>query len=797
MATARMFAVVLLAAGAAWTSHRAWAAPPAGPGAAIPEGPAIANVDFERHVASLFGRLGCNSAACHGSFQGKGGFRLSLFGQSPDMDYAAIHDGRVDPDSPEESLLLVKPSGREKHGGGIRLRENSWEYDLVRRWIAGGARRTVGRGTVRRLGIEPSQPPLLAAGESLALRVRAHFADGDEEDVTALAEFRSRDEAVATIDPAGRALARGAGEATIVVSYRGVFATVSVIVPFAASGVADCQQPSDNLIDDELGAHLARLGLEISPPATDEEFLRRATLDVLGILPSPDDVRRFLADSDPQKRARKIDALLAHPRRSALWATKMCDITACNVATMETPEAARPKRAKMWHDWFRLRFAGNVPYDEIARGVLLATSRDQQPIERWIDQEVALQEAAEHSFESDYAQRPTLDLFWRRIGASGPVPVEDLAELAASAFLGLRLHCARCHQHPYDRWTQADFAGFANIFARLEFGSSTELRTTVNRRLESRRVARQQGQTPPEMPRVQEVFVAPRMRPLADAASAGSVAPMAPGGPVFEGEADPRQALFAWMTQPDNPYFARSFVNRVWAKYFGAGLVEPVDDFSAANPPRHARLLDRLADEFVASGYDIAHLERLILSSRAYQRSAVPAGNNAADRHNLARAPVRPILAEALVDSLNAALQTADDFGSDAPPLSQAIELAPNRFADPQVNELFRILGRGDRKSLCDCDRVTGPTLRQPLLLMSDPRVLEKIRDGRLARLLREQKSDGEIVEEFYLATLSRMPDAAERDFALDTITASNDRTEALFDLVWALINTREFLTNH
>jgi len=793
MATARMFVVVFIAGGAAWTSQDVWAAPPASPGAAIPEGPSIANVDFERHVASLFGRLGCNSAACHGSFQGQGGFRLSLFGQSSEMDYAAIHDGRVDPDSPDESLLLLKPSGREKHGGGIRLRENSWEYDLVRRWIASGARRTVGRGTVLRLKIEPSQAPMLAVGQSLDVRVRAHFADGDKEDVTALAEFRSRDEAVAMIDSAGQAVARGAGAATIVVSYRGVFANVSLIVPFAASQAPEGPEPSGNLIDDELNAHLARLGLAISPPATDEEFLRRLALDVLGILPKQDEVRRFLADNDPQKRSRKIDALLAHPRRAALWATKMCDITACNVAAMEMPEAARPKRAKMWHDWFRRRFADNVSYDEIARGVLLATSRGHQPIETWIDQEVALQQAAEHGFESDYAQRPTLDLFWRRIGENGPVPVEDLAELAASAFLGVRLHCARCHQHPYDGWTQADFAGFANIFAQVDFGSSTELRTTMNHRLESRRVARQQGQTPPELPRVQEVFVAQRMRPLIDAASAGSVGPKAPGGPILKAEGDPRQALFAWMTQPDNPYFARSFVNRVWAKYFGAGLIEPVDDFS----PRHTRLLDRLAEEFVNSRFDIAHLERLILSSRAYQRSAVPAGNNASDQHNLARAPVRPILAEALVDSLNAALQTADDFGSDAPPGSQAIELAPNRFADPQVTELFRILGRGDRKSLCDCDRVTGPTLRQPLLLMSHPRVLEKIRGGRLARLLREQKSDDEIVEEFYLSTLSRMPDSTEREFALNHIAASKNRAEALFDIVWALINTREFLTNH
>jgi hypothetical protein len=756
-----------------------------------------ATVDFERHVAGLLGRLGCNSAACHGSFQGKGGFKLSLFGQSPELDYEALRDGRIDADSPDESLLLVKPSGREKHGGGVRLREDSWEYELVRRWIADGAKRTVGRGTVERLEIEPSETPRLAIGQSVAVRVRAHFADGDEEDVTLLAEFRSHDESVALIDASGQAVARGAGQATIVVAYRGAFAATSLVVPFAAGTSPEPQQRGGNLIDDELDANLAQLGLTVSPPAADEEFLRRATLDVLGILPAPDEVQRFIADVDPHKRTKAIDALLAHPRRDALWATKMCDITACNVAAMESPEEARPKRAKMWHDWFRRRFADNTPYDEIVRGVLLATSRDEQPIETWIDQEVALQQAAEQGFESDYSERPTLDLFWRRTGEGGQAAVEDMAELTATAFLGLRLHCARCHQHPYDRWSQADFAGYANVFARIEFGSSTDLRTAMNQRLESRREARQQGQTPPELPRVQEVFVAPRMRPLTDAAPAASAPPKAPGGPALPDNDDPRHTLFHWMRVPDNPYFARCFVNRVWAKYFGTGFVEPVDDFSPANPPRHPRLLDRLAEEFVTSGYDIAHLERLILSSQAYQRSAAPAGNNAADRHSLARAPVKPLLAETLVDSLNAALEATDNFGIDVPAGSQAIELAPNQFADPQVNELFRVLGRGDRKSLCDCDRLTGPTLRQPLLLMSDPRVLAKIRGGRLAALLREQKSDEQIVDEFYLATLSRWPEPAELEFALGHIAASEDRAEGLFDIVWAVVNSREFITNH
>jgi hypothetical protein len=797
MATSRVLLVCAVAAFGLWPARYALAAPPATDKVGLPNGTPIAEVDFERHVASLFGRLGCNSAACHGSFQGKGGFRLSLFGQSVDTDYAAIQDGRVDTASPDESLLLVKPSGREKHGGGIRLREDSWEYRLVRQWIAGGARRIAGRGAVQELVVDPAGPQVLAVGQGLRLRVLAHFADGERDDVTAFSEFRSRDEAVLETDANGQITARGPGDAVVIVSYRGAFANAEVLVPYGRAVASDSSPAADNLIDAEVNAHLRRLGVCSSPAAGDEEFLRRATLDATGILPTPDEVRRFVSDSDPDKRSKKIDSLLAHPRRAALWATRMCDITACDVGTMEMPESLRPKRAKMWHDWFRRRFEANAPYDEIVRGVLLATSRDDRSIDAWIDQETALLAAAGDSFDSDYGQRPSLDLFWRRTGPEGPAPVEDLAELVASAFLGLRLHCARCHQHPYDRWTQADFAGYANIFARVQFGSSTELRTAMNQRLESRRQARREGQAGPELPRLQEVFVGASSRPLLDAYSAGPAVPKAPGGPVLEGVADPRTALLKWLTRPDNPFFARSFVNRLWAKYFGAGFVEPVDAFSSANPPRQARLLERLAEEFVQSGFDIRHMERLILSSQAYQRSSIPAGNNVASGHHLARAAVRPLMAEALLDSINAALESSDDFGGDAPRGSQAIELAPNRFSDRSVNEMFRILGRGDRKSLCDCDRVMTPSLRQPIFLMSHPRIVNKIRGGRLARLLDEKRSDAEIIEEFFLATLSRLPEREEADFALSHVSQGQDRLEGLTDIVWALVNAREFITNH
>lgn len=762
--------------------------------------PVVENVDFERHVSSLLRRLGCNSGACHGSFEGRGGFRLSLFGQSPADDFAAIagdpESGRIVFDAPEQSLLLAKPSTRIQHEGGLRMPSDSWEYALIRRWIAAGAYYAPGSGHVRELVIEPRSSLEMTPGESLSLDVIARFTDDASERVTAFSEFQTSDETVAGVDRHGRVAAIGPGSAFIIASYRGAFARASIIVPHPLAEPVS-RLPPANLVDAEIDRRLDQLRLASSPPASDAEFLRRATLDVLGTIPTPDAVREFVASQAPDKRARAIDRLLAHPRRSAVWASKMCDITGCNVDAMESPESLRPKRAKMWYDWFRRRFAENIPYDELVRGVLCAVSRDDEPIDRWIEEESRRQSAAEASFESDYASRPYLDLYWRRLAAGGPPPVEDLAELTASAFLGLRLHCARCHHHPYDRWSQHDFAGFAQVLARVQFGSSTSLRSEVNRQLDVRRQQRASGATFPPLPRLQEVFISDSPRPLVDAAAEADAPPTAPGGPVLGGAPDPRQGLADWLIRRENPFFASNFVNRVWAKYFGEGLVDPVDDMSASNPATHPALLDRLTEEFVFSGFDILQLERMILTSNAYQRSTRTAGNNAADSRNHARAEVRALPAEALIDALNAALETTDDFGPDVPAGSTAYEVAPNRLSGANFNAIFRVLGRGDRHSLCECDRATGPSIRQPIFMMSDPLVLAKIAEGRLARLIDDGNDDREIISEMYLAALSRFPDDDELAFLQEQVSSAGDRRAALADIVWAILNTREFSTNH
>jgi len=765
------------------------------------ETPSVKTVDFERHITSLLRRHGCNAGACHGSFQGQGGFRLSLFGQHPAKDFVAIasdlQSRRIVLDAVDDSLILAKPSLRVEHAGGRRLSADSWEYALLRRWIVDGAGYTPNSGRVRRLAIEPGVTITLPCGASSPLKVVAEFFDQTLETITAFSEFRSSDEAVAMVSPQGQVTAVGSGDANIVASYNGTFAHVTVIVPFATEKESFPRPAAANVIDVEIDQRLDALGVASSPAATDLEFLRRATLDVLGTLPTVTEAREFTASGDADQRMRLIDRLLAHPRRSAVWASKMCDITACNVNMMESPESLRPKRAQMWYDWFRQRFISNMPYDQIARGVLCATSRDGEPIERWIEAEQQREAAAATTFQSNYAQRPNLDLFWRRVGVDGAPPVEDDVELVAAAFLGLRLHCARCHHHPYDRWSQRDFAGMAGILSRVQFGISTELRVETNRQLDLRRQQRAAGITLPPIARLQEVYLSVAGRPLVDAADESMTPPTAPDGPVFDDSIDPRREFTDWLVRPDNPYFARSFVNRIWAKYFGAGLVEPVDDLSASNPARNPQLLERLAAEFVRSGYDIAQIERLILSSNAYQRSIRVAGNNAGDSQHFARARIRPLPAETLIDALNAALETQDDFGPDVPSGVTAHEIAPNRLSGGDFNTVFELLGRGDRRSLCDCDRATGPSIRQPIYLMSDPRVLAKITNGRLARLLDEGADDTSILTELYLATLSRNPNEGELKDLQQQIADSADRRGCLIDIVWGLVNTREFSTNH
>jgi hypothetical protein len=785
-----LFATLLLGA-----SSMAHAVPPV----RLPTGETLARVDFERHVAPLLGKFGCSAGACHGSFQGKGGLRLSLFGHDPAMDFKALtRDAlgrRIDKTRPEHSLMLLKPTARITHEGGKRFAAGSWAEEVIRAWIADGARHRPGSGQVRRLVVEPRELGFNRPHESQTLRVRVEFTDGTCEDLTPLCDFRAADDSIAEVSPVGVVRGQRPGDTPIVIAYRGELTTVRVFVPVSDSA-AWSEPPAENFIDRQVLAKLRRLRLPTSELACDEEFLRRVSIDVIGALPAPDDVRRFLADSRPDKRMRKIEKLLVHPWHAALWATRLCDVTGCNIETMDGPPENRSRRAKMWHDWFRVRIAANERYDRIVHGVLCATSREGKDVERWIRQEADLEQALQRGFDTPYASRPTLDLFWRRFSGDEYFPPEQMAERIASAFLGVRVECAQCHKHPFDRWTQADYRSFANVFAQVHHGSAPETTAAVVAFLERRR---QFGdKAGPPLPRVQEVYISShRPRLLPNPQNGAALPARALGGPEIPLEGDAREGLFRWLDRPDNSFFARAFVNRVWAHYMGRGLVEPVDNFSVANPPSNEPLLQALAADFVEHSYDLRRLERLILTSRTYQLSSRPNAANAADRTNYSHARARPMLAEVVVDVLSDALGVPEDLGPDAPPGRRAIEVATNRVRAPHLARMFRIFGRPPRSAACDCERPAEAAVPQTLFLMTDSLLLRNLKQGRLAKLLAEKRADEEVIEELFLASLSRLPEAAEKQAALDHLCAAADRKGAFTDIFWALINTREFMLNH
>jgi hypothetical protein len=786
------------------------AARPAAAAVEIPGNTVIDKVDFERHLMGLFGRMGCNAGSCHGSFQGKGGFRLSLFGYEPDKDYLAItRDNlgrRLSGSDPEHSLLLLKATGQIDHGGGVRFLKRSWQYRLFKKWIEDGARWQPGSGTVKGIAITPAELAFQKAGEKTALRVQATFADGSTGDITAFCDFRTNDDAIAEVSPLGAVKSLRPGSTAIVVSYRGNVMPVRVLVPMVLPpGLAYPKIAENNFIDQEVFARLKLLNMIPSETANDEEFLRRVTIDTIGALPSPDEVRAFLADHNPEKRARKIEQLLSHSMHAALWATKFSDITGNNTLSLEVPVQLRPVRSQMWHDWFRKRLAENMPYDQLVKGVLCATSREGKPAEEWYTSFKALDEAAQRGYDTPYAERATLDLYWRR---QQQVPIEQWGERTAAAFMGIRLECAQCHKHPFDRWSQAEYRAYANVFSQLAFGISPETRKALGNKVGPAKKGNNNQQTP-----VREVYVLPnpgKLLPHPD--NGGKLPAKALGGPEIplERGKDARLALFDWLRAADNPFFARSFVNRLWGHYFGVGLVHPVDDFSLANPASNDKLLNALANEFISHKFDIRHIERVILNSRAYQLSSQTNETNKLDKNNYAHSYIRPMMAEVVVDVLNSALGATETFvapvnkkakaGTPAlRPNIRAIEFGASQVQSQSVAYAFRIFGRPPRSSACDCERAMDPALPQKLYLMTDPGLIGKLNNpqGRLQRLLKSDLSDEKVLEELFLATLSRLPGTDDRQAFAEHRRRVRDRRGAFTDTLWALINTREFILNH
>lgn len=857
---------------------------------------------FRRHVAAVFSRLGCNGGTCHGAVQGQNGFKLSLFAADPALDHERIlrefGGRRVNLADADSSLILLKATARVAHQGGKRMDVGSPEYDILRRWIAGGAVIDAPESSrVAELRVLPAVQTV-KPGETYQLRVEATFAGGAVEDITRLCTFDSLDKFVATVTADGVVRALGAGDSSLIIRYRAEPVMATVVVPRPATEPFPEVKPS-NFIDGHVLAKLRRLNIHPADVTDDVTFLRRVCLDVTGELPAPTEIRAFLADKDPDKRGKKIDELLTRPGYAALWTLKFCDLLKASDYGVYADGISEQADAPRFHAWIRARLEENLPYDQLVERILTATSRDGRTLDDWAKEVTALTEGftTPRKDLDIYRQRKTLDIYWQRRDAGG---VKGTLQVAHS-FLGLRLECAQCHRHPHDVWRQDDLLSFANFFMRVRssgFQGGNEKkfpevagftkkiseeakklteevkkeRETQGKKLDADakkakmeldKLAREIAQLEKDAEKMQQKAVELRaqiaekqklkepllaaqaeldkfqkevamkdrrskmlpeitqrllhaeIQHLAEDLYASVTSPLGTQQsktfrllgqqePIaLAKDQDPRPLVIAWLRRPDNPFFARAIVNRVWAHYFGRGIVDPPDHLSPFNPATHPELLDELSREFVKNGYDLKWLHRAILRSRTYQQSSQATAANAMDRSNYAYFYYRRLGAEVLVDAVNQATGTSENMDMKYyhwPETMKTVEI-PYMPKNGFITFMLEQLGRPQRNSAvqCDCERDANASVLQVLSFANHPRVWEKIASdkGQAARIIKEIADDNARVEEVFLSTLCRLPTDAERQACLKYLKESESPAKGLQGIMWSLLNTREFLLQH
>jgi hypothetical protein len=696
-------------------------------------------ISFVREIVPLLTKAGCNQGACHGAQAGRGGFRLSLFGYDPAFDHKQIVESaegrRVVLSDPERSILLQKPTLLMEHGGGERIKPGSREYETLRRWLEDGAPEPEAKPpAVTSLEVWPAAR-VMVPGERQQLLVRATWCDGRAEDVTTTAQFDALNEGIASVTPAGLITAKANGETYVMVRFGGQATVARVTLPYAHIDKYP-DVPANNFIDEKLIARWKALGLTPSPLCTDEEFFRRIRLDILGALPAPADVKAFLADKDPDKRKKAIDKVLDRPEFVDYWALKWGDLLRINRDALE--------EKGMWSltNWVRASLRDNKPVDEFARDIITAEG-------------------------STFTDGPAN---YYRV-ANNPL---DWSETTAQVFLGVRIQCARCHHHPFEKWSQDDYYGLAAFFVRLATKRSQEFGLFGGETVVYLRPAGEQTQ-----PRKGTVV---KPHPL--------------DGPDMDDPFDRRRKLAEWLTARDNPFFAKNIVNRFWGYTMGRGLVEPLDDMRATNPPSNPELLDSLAKDFVEHKYDLKHLLRTILNSRAYQLSSLKADGNAADAGNVyhTRYTVKRLTAEQLADALDFATGTREKYQG-LPLGTRAVQLPDTRVR----SFLLDTFGRPPRQITCECERSTQPNIAQALHLLNGDFLNRKIAApaGRVEALLKAKTPLPDVVEELYLVTLSRPPQPGETAKAIDWVKKAPTEREGVQDLLWVLLNRSEFLFNH
>ncbi len=699
---------------------------------------------FSSQVLAVLNKAGCSAGSCHASQYGKGGFKLSVFSFAPSEDHLAItrdrQARRVDLLDPAKSLFLLKPTLAVPHGGGQRLSVGSVDYELLKTWLASGA---PGPGAdepqVKSLRVYPprrvGQP-----GMTQQVRVLADYTDGKTRDVTCWSRFDSLDDSIVKVTPEGFFGAAGKGQTHVMVRFAGQAALSTVVVPFAEK-VELAGWTENNFVDALAAKKLRELGIPPSPLCDDATFLRRAFLDAVGTLPSPEEAKAFLDSTDADKRTKLVDRLLGltgDPAQdiygnqyAAYWTLKWADLLRCNSASIG--------EQGMWalHNWIGESLRQNKPFDQFVREIITAKG-------------------------SVYSSGPAN--FFRV--ANNP---QDRAEMASQLFLGVRLACAKCHHHPFEKYGQDDYYAFAAFFARVGVKGSQEFGLFGGEQVVLVSSGGEIGH-----PRTGQIM---KPTPLE-------------GQPVAEAP-DRRGPLAQWLTSPDNPFFSRNIVNRYVAYLLGRGLVEPIDDMRATNPPSNAELLDALAAEFSKSCFNVKRLLRTIMTSRLYQLDAQPLGANANDRRFYSHYYVKRLSAEPLLDAINAATGTTTKF-KNMPLGSRAIELPDGDYPD----YFLKTFGKPRRVSVCECERSSEANLAQALHTLNGDTVSQKIADpnGRLAKLLKENKPFEENVTELYLATFSRRPTSDELTTCKSFLDQSPDPKTFYEDLLWTLVNSKPFL---
>jgi hypothetical protein len=705
-------------------------------------------INFANHIVPIFTKLGCNSGGCHGKSGGQNGFALSLLGFVPEMDYTSLvkeaRGRRILPVAPEHSLVLLKATGTVAHGGGKRMEVGSDEYKLLRRWIAAG--NPIGSPddpTVTKITVYPEERIVPRSGRQ-QLAVFAHYSDGSVQDVTHRAQYESNDQDIAVVDGSG--LVRSlelSGQAGVMARYQGQVAVFRITVPLGLA-VPQYAFAPQTLVDQHTHKQWQKLGIMPSELAPDEIFLRRVYVDITGTLPTPEQVKAFMGDQRPDKRDRLIDHLLDTPEYSYYFANKWADV----LRVKRGNQVARAYGTFAFHNWIRESIAADKPYDQFAREILGAVG--------------------------DETKCPPV--VWYRDLQKPEQFVDDTAQL----FLGVRMACAQCHHHPYEKWSQDDYWGLAAYFGRV-----------------GRKAVPVPGALQNNQNQRQVIFTKPAGDVINTRTKKAAVMRPPDGEPVkLAPGQDPRHLLADWMTDARNPFFAKAVVNRYWAHFFSRGLVDPVDDMRVTNPPSDPELLDALARDLVEHRYSLKHLIQTICKSRTYQLSAVPNALNKQDKRAFARYYPRRMTAEVLYDAVSQVTAAPPAFAglpADRHSPSRAIMLPDESFK----SYFLDVFGRPQRISACECERISEANLAQALHLLNSNEIQAKLArpGGRAEQLAKDPRPDEEKVTELFLWALARRPTPAQMDLALANIQQhAKDRSVAYENILWALINTKEFI---